>query len=71
MRANWKFWMVWSPQGAMPPRRKHESYVDALKAAEEMASRYPSQEFYVVQAVSRSKSVAITTIKLEDESIPF
>ncbi len=65
------FWLVWSPTGVSAPRVRHLSETEATNAAVDMANRYPSQEFFVLQAKSRSKSIAVTTTKLTDMEIPF
>lgn len=71
--ADVKFWMVWSPTGSTPPRVRHANYAEAVRAAEDMARSHPNQEFYVMQAVSRSAYVTVQTVQLvDDESqIPF
>lgn len=66
------FYIVWSPQGSMPPRVRHSDYSGALKAAEDMSRLHGSQEFYVMRACSVSKIVSVITTQLDDEDrIPF
>lgn len=65
-----KFWMVYSPTGTSPPRRKHGSLAEATRVAEEMAERHPTQEFYVMEAMRLSKRITVTTIDLKVD-IPF
>lgn len=70
MNAPSKFWIVYSPQGPTPPRVRHDSRTKAIVAAESMAQSHPGQEFFVMEALTLSKSVTVTTLKLETE-IPF
>lgn len=65
-----KFWIVYSPTGSSPPRIRHTSREDALVAAESMARQHPNQEFFVMEAMTLSRSVTVQTVKLETE-IPF
>lgn len=60
-----KFFMVWSPEGSNPPRVRHTTNEEAVKAAEEMARLHPGQQFYVMQAQSVSKISVVTTTELK------
>ena len=66
----YKFWMVWSPQGRAPSV-KHALYVTATKEAERLASLYPAQEFFVLEAMRLCKHVTVHTIDLQEEPLPF
>lgn len=74
-----RFYLVWSPQGASPPRHRHVSHQAAREEAERLARANPGREFFVVLALSRSCTVASITEKLQpdrwhrcaDDEIPF
>ncbi len=50
------FYMVYSPEGAMPPKKRYPDWGKAAFDADLMASRYPSQEFFVLKAVAHWKA---------------
>lgn len=65
-----EFWMVWNPAGRSPTFR-HTTKAFALAEAERLAKDHPGQNFYVLQAVSRSCSPPqVITVDLCD-GIPF
>ena len=43
------FWLVWSPEGDTPPRKRWSNQMDAEREAERMAQRFPGKDFYVVE----------------------
>ena len=64
------FYMVWSPTGTAPPKRKHYSFAEADQAAMDMARRHPSQKFVVMQAV---RDYQVSDLQRTDyvEDLPF
>lgn len=69
------FWIVWSPQGIRPPSRRHETREIAEAEAERLARCSAPSEFFVMEAVSLSKRVDISTERFDrwipDAEIPF
>jgi hypothetical protein len=71
------FWLVWSPQGARPPKHKHASEKSAKVEAERMAQTYRDADFYVLRATHMSHvppPVVCCTYTLdpaEDDDVPF
>jgi len=63
------FWLVWSPQGAMPPRHRHASEADAVNEAERLAAENPGRDFYVVAPTYRVTISA--AIRHSYDGIPF
>ena len=47
---NLEFWLVWNPEGKLPPQYQHHSAKDAADEAERLACVYPGQSFYVMHA---------------------
>lgn len=64
-------WMVWSPTDG-PPRTFHEWENDAIRAAEEMARRFPGRPFLVINvcAISVVQTPSITR-RLSTDPLPF
>ncbi len=60
---NEKFWVVWQPESGSPMLR-HKSLESAINEAERLAKNYENREFYVLEAVSVSKKIAVQTINL-------
>lgn len=48
-----RFFIVWSPTGATPPKCTHKSHQQAARAAWDMARQFPDQTFYVMQKMGR------------------
>lgn len=55
------FWMV---KGDGPTNQKHRHLIDARKEAERLARMKPGEEFFVLEAVSVSRSVDVETIQM-------
>lgn len=62
------FFLVWNPKTAHA-RYRHGSESQALDEARRLAAANPNDEFYVLEAVSVSKSNQVVTEKLVN--IPF
>lgn len=45
-----RFWLVWSPSGAMPPKFKHYNEDGATYEAARLARAHPGQTFVVLEA---------------------
>lgn len=60
-----KFWILWSPQSNLPPRKTWEVRKDAVEVAEKMARAHPSQEFYVMQSVNHSQVASVRTVEIK------
>ena len=68
---NETFFVVWQPESGNPSHR-HQTYQSAKAEAERLADCAPRREFYVLQAVSKSAKVSVTTTPLgEDMERPF
>lgn len=63
-----KFWILWSPQGVTPPRKRYPSTGAAQLDAEVMAKKCPSQEFYVMEGVYHFAISGVTMTRLESEA---
>lgn len=57
------FWTVWNPARSAPTVR-HDSREEALREAERLASIQPNDSFYVMQAITVSRKVTVTTHEL-------
>lgn len=70
---NAPFWIVWSPQGTRPPTVQHGTQEAAQREAERLAGAAPDCEFFVCQAVTRSKKITVITqpVGTPDDWIPF
>lgn len=70
------FYVVWNPSHGSPSYR-HSTYSNARSEAERLAKIASEQEFYVLQAISKSRCISATTEKLHNpyekgsEEIPF
>jgi hypothetical protein len=69
------FFLVWNPKRSAPTYQ-HASYESALRESERLARMSPGQDFFILQAVSRTKKQDVETIRLEpvqqlDDQIPF
>lgn len=71
------FYVVWNPTHGNP-RYRHMRFDAAKTEAERLAKNHPTQEFYVLKAMSLSKKIEITTERLQaeddhdlDSEIPF
>lgn len=64
-----KFWLVWNPAGNSP-RYKHPSEESAEREAERLAALNPSDSFYVLEALTCSRNIAVRTTRLE-HALPF
>jgi len=67
---NEKFWVVWQPESGNP-RYRHATYRAAADEAERLAESAPQHEFFVLEAVSRSKKVSVLTVPLGEDVLPF
>lgn len=69
------FWIVWSPDGATPPRARHDSERAAIAEAERLARLNPGKEFFALAAVAVSQKVEVTTRRIgvgdDYRDIPF
>lgn len=52
------FWMIWSPQGAMP-EVKHFTYREAEEEAERLAKKHPGRRFYIMYSCELVKTEQI------------
>lgn len=74
-----RFWLIWSPTGPTPPRRRIDTRAEAKRIAEDMAQRHPGQRFYVLRAECVSVKHDVLTVNLGpapvctggDDDIPF
>ena len=48
-----RFWMVWCSTGITPPKIRYSRESLAEQAAENMARRFPTKKFYVMQSKTR------------------
>jgi hypothetical protein len=69
------FYLIWNPKRSAPTYM-HSSYESALRESERLARMSPGQDFFILQAVSRTKKQDVETIRLEpvqqlDDQIPF
>lgn len=64
------FYMVWSPSGVKPPRRKHGHFESADRAAMDMARKHRGQKFVVLRAC---RSYEASDLQRTDyvEELPF
>jgi hypothetical protein len=62
--------MVWREDGSAPTK-KHFDKASATREAERLARGYPSTSFFVLEGVSCSSKVDVTTVKLEEIECPF
>lgn len=51
-----KFWLVWSPQGLKPPKKRYETQEKAIDGAKKLAESYPKQNVFVMQATHHFKA---------------
>ena len=51
-----KFWLVWSPQGLTPPKKRYETQEKAIAGAKKLAESYPKQDIFVVEATHHFKA---------------
>jgi len=66
------FFIVWSPQGATPPRERHDSFFKAQKEAERLAMLKPGCDFFVMQAHCRVATTSPIEIEHFDvDGVPF
>jgi len=67
------FFIVWSPQGAAPPKHRHADHESAVREAERLASIHRGSIFYVLQATTRTRFSNVETVRLydPDDELPF
>lgn len=66
------FWIVWSPTGTSPPRKRHDDHAAAHAEAERLANLSPAAQFYVLKAIERVEHRTTVTVTLvEPEGMPF
>lgn len=69
------FYIIWNPEGASPPRFRHEWFGSAANEAARLARENPGQEFIVMQAVRSVKVMDLTVTEFarseHDDNIPF
>lgn len=65
------FWLVWSPDGARPPRIKHESEAAARKEADRLAVSSPGSKFYVLSPVCSTVVCQHVREEFLDDGVPF
>ena len=66
------FYIIWNPDGARPPKFRHDTFVAARREAERLALENPGSQFFVMQAhccVETSKPVEIEYF--DTDSVPF
>lgn len=73
---NYGFWIVWNPNGTLPPTYRHGTEQSALDEADRLAVLHRGSSFYVLAATSRShvaKSVNIPLVLPQPigNDIPF
>lgn len=56
-----KFWLVWNRSNAIVPWMPHLTKTAAIKEAERLAAENTNDKFYVMEAVSITSYVKITT----------
>ncbi|MBN8639323.1 MAG: hypothetical protein J0M07_28650 [Anaerolineae bacterium] len=61
-----KFWMVWNP-GASFPSVRHPARELATREAERLAANHVTDSFIVLEAVSVSRALRVSTEMLEEE----
>lgn len=74
-----EFWLVWNPEGRLPPQYQHHSEKSAADEAERLACTNPGQSFYVMHAIEMRRTAdapveAVTLLKRtepEDDGLPF
>lgn len=67
------FWIVWSPTGIRPPKRRHASYRIAVTEAERLARENPGSEFIVLEAMAARQvcTMVETVFDGNANEIPF
>lgn len=71
MHAPSKFWLVWSPQGATPPRYRHASEAAAINEARRLAELKPGSQFYVLEATGVAEKVSVAWTPITETEIPL
>jgi len=67
------FFLVWSPTGETPPRKRWPNQMEAEREAERMANRFPGKDFYVVAPTYRV-GIGVTVRERfgdDDDMVPF
>jgi hypothetical protein len=63
-----KFWLVWSPQGKEPPKKRYNSEESAVEAGKKLAESYPKQDVFVAPVTHHFKAdVNVVETSLEQE----
>nr|WP_313470802.1 hypothetical protein [Stenotrophomonas geniculata] len=67
-----KFWVVWNPKTRSVNVRHYDIELATLEA-ERLAERNPGESFVVLEAISESKKVSVTTrlLRTPEDEIPF
>jgi len=51
-----KFWLVWSPQGKEPPKKRYSSEKSAIEAGKKLAESYPKQDVFIAPVTHHFKA---------------
>lgn len=63
-------WIIWNPEGHMPPRVKYSCEQEAMAVAESMAKRNPGQQFLCCEIHAGFKQVVVKreVLKIVEET---
>lgn len=66
------FYIIWNPNGPHAPRERHSSQSRAETEAQRLALEYPGQNFYVMMAAVRYRSIEPVEVeRFATDEIPF
>lgn len=73
MKRKEAFYIVWNPQGSLPPRATHDTFEKAAAEAQRLALANPGNDFFVMQSHRRVRTVRPVEIEdyHTDLDIPF
>jgi hypothetical protein len=53
--------LIWSPQSAHAPSKRHEHYRAARKEAQRLSKKFQGQDFFIVKSVREPEKIAQPT----------
>lgn len=66
------FYIIWNPKGPHAPQEVHQAASTAESEAKRLATAYPGQSFYVMQATMRARTVdPVEVERFDTDIIPF
>lgn len=63
------FWLVWNPKGGHPTKQ-HTSQIIAEAEAQRLAEASPGNQFYVLRAVSVTRTTKVQALSLIESGTP-